>query len=154
MTLIKALVMTIFYLATAQVFGAFEIKAGGPLFVSPARITSHISIVKSNPILVAQRQPQAEKIKGRFIARYGGKGLAGVSVSLYDAQRTLMDVTESDAEGFFILDLGVFDNIERKVIASSYLEVVDVKGRKTRVKLSDVILSYARIVKLKDIPLP
>ncbi len=145
--------MAIFYLAASQVFGAFQIKAGEPSFVLPAR-APHTSVVKNNPILVAQRQPQAEKIKGRFIARYGGKGLAGVSVSLYDAQRTLMDVTESDADGFFILDLDVFDNVERKVIASSYLEVVDVKGRKTRVKLSDVIRSYARIITLKDIPLP
>ncbi len=146
--------MTILYLAASQVFGAFQIKAGGLPFVLPARMTSHISIVKNDPILVAQRQPQAEEIKGRFIARYGGKGLAGVSVSLYDAQRTLMDVTESDADGFFTLDLGVFDNVERKLIANSYLEVIDVKGRKTRVKLSEVILSYARIIKLKDIPLP
>ena len=152
--LIKALVMTIFYLAALQVCDAFQIKARGPLFASSARMAPYISIAQNDPILVAQRQPQAEKIKGRFITRYGGHGLAGVSVSLYDAQRTLMDVTESDADGYFTLDLDVFDDIKRESIVRSYLEVTDVNGRKIRIKLSDVILFYARVVKLKDIPLP
>ena len=124
------------------------------MFVLSARMEPYISIAQNDPILVAQRQPRAEKIKGRFITRYGGQGLAGVSVSLYDAQRTLMDVTESDADGYFILDLDVFDDIKRESIARSYLEVTDVNGRKTRIKLSDVIVSYSRIIKLKVIPLP
>ena len=124
------------------------------MFVLSARMEPYISIAQNDPILVAQRQPRAEKIKGRFIARYGGQGLAGVSVSLYDAQRTLMDVTESDADGYFTLDLDVFDDIKPESIARSYLEVTDVNGRKTRIKLSDVIVSYSRIIKLKVIPLP
>jgi hypothetical protein len=66
---------------------------------------------------------RARALEGRIIDRFSGQGLQGLTVRLYDAAGTLMDLTHTDEAGKYRLDLGVLNPDEHQAISTFHIEV-------------------------------
>ena len=75
-------------------------------------------------------------IKGRIID-LNGTGLSNVQVKLIDSDNTMMDITSSDANGYYSIDLSVLDDEELAKLRGFSLVADDKNGKIARKRLKD-----------------
>ena len=75
-------------------------------------------------------------IKGRIID-VNGTGLSNVRIKLVDSDNTMMDITSSDANGYYSIDLSVLDDEELAKLRGFSLVADDKNGKIARKRLKD-----------------
>ena len=75
-------------------------------------------------------------IKGRIID-VNGTGLSNVQIKLVDSDNTMMDITSSDTNGYYSIDLSVLDDEELSKLRGFSLVADNKNGKITRRKLKD-----------------
>ena len=75
-------------------------------------------------------------IKGRIID-VNGTGLSNVQVRLVDSDNTMMDITSSDANGYYSIDLSVLDDEELAKLRGFSLVADNKNGKVARKRLKD-----------------
>ena len=75
-------------------------------------------------------------IKGRIID-VNGTGLSNVQVKLVDQENTMMDITSSDKNGYYSIDLSVLDDEELSKLRGFSLIADNKNGKTTRKRLKD-----------------
>jgi len=73
-------------------------------------------------------------IKGRIID-VNGTGLSNVQIKLVDSDNTMMDITSSDTNGYYSIDLSVLDDEELAKLRGFSLVADNKNGKVARKKL-------------------
>jgi len=106
---------------------------------------------------VAHAQAPAERaraLEGRIIDRFSGKGLEGLTVRLYDAAGTMMDLTHTDGTGKYRLDLGVLDPSEYAALSTFHIEARDEADHAIEAPLSEGTSRDGDIIRYRVLSLP
>lgn len=75
-------------------------------------------------------------IKGRIID-VNGTGLSNIQIKLVDQDNTMMDITSSDKNGYYSIDLSVLDDEELSKLRGFSLVADNKNGKTTRKRLKD-----------------
>ena len=96
---------------------------------------------------------KGDMLRGRVMDRQG-RGVAGAEVQLLDKDATMMDLSETDKNGFYTLDLGTLDESEMRMLHTFYVQVKDRNGRQARHDLSRGVRMDGKVIYVEDIILP
>ncbi|HEB59773.1 MAG TPA: hypothetical protein ENJ01_11155 [Gammaproteobacteria bacterium] len=124
------------------------------VFASVVPAVSAETRVIQAQLLLAQIYAGADNMEGRVLSQKTGQPLAGVSVSLVDADSVVMDVTTTDKEGNFNIELDVLDDSGLEAIRLLYLKFERKNGKAYLIPVKKLIKSFTRTVLLQDVSLP
>ncbi len=105
-------------------------------------------------LLLAQLDAGADNMEGRVLSQKTRQPVAGITVSLVDAEKVVMDVTTTDRDGNFNIELDVLDDSGLEAIRLLYLKFERKNGKAYLVPVKKLIKSFTRTVELQDILLP
>lgn len=103
----------------------------------------------SNPAFV-----NATELTGRVVRSGSGTGISDASVDLFGPDNVSMDVTSTDKDGRYTIELDVLEDKELANLEAFFLQV-EVKGKyKKRIGLGDGLKLNGAVIRFKDIKLP
>ena len=120
--------------------------------ISPAMAAESRSLQAT--LLLAQLDAGADNMEGRVLSQKTRQPVAGITVSLVDAEKVVMDVTTTDRDGNFNIELDVLDDTDLEAIRLLYLKFERKNGKAYLVPVKKLIKSFTRTVELQDILLP
>lgn len=118
------------------------------VFFSIALLLIFSPWVYSNPGYV-----NATELKGRVVRAGSGAGIPNATVQLFNPNNVGMDVTSTNKEGLYTIDLSVLEDKELANLESFILQAEEKGKSKKRAKLKGTLKLNGTVIWAKDIPL-